>query len=216
MAMHTTTTPATVAAAAWAKPTGTPASVGGPTTAPSVKKTLADIQREEEQRKQKAKETAHQAGAPSPAVKSYANLASKVGPATPLHQHATLAAVAAAAAHSSSQQPGAPSMAAAAGGGGWSTVGANGKVKMPPTGPAASRSVSAAGGARPPTAGAGAVKQGKPAAVAAPSAGASDWSAFDEAQEDFKKSVAAQLRKGITESMDSKRGDFLVMCVLRT
>ncbi|KAK0723538.1 hypothetical protein B0T26DRAFT_706738 [Lasiosphaeria miniovina] len=88
----------------------------------AAKKTLADIQREEEARKQRAREAA--------AVQSSAALASSMG-----KRYADLA--------SKSSTP--PGLAAAvpAASGGWSTVGAGGKVKIP-TGPAAqSRTVSA-------------------------------------------------------------------------
>ncbi|ATY58508.1 GYF domain [Cordyceps militaris] len=99
----------------WAKP-GPQKGVGIPTSV-SVsslsKKTLAEIQREEEVRKQKAMQTAIQIGAPASATKSYANLASKTNPAG---------------------IPGVPSPAAPPGVG-WATVGAGGKVKAP-TGPA--------------------------------------------------------------------------------
>lgn len=87
------------------------------------KKTLAEIQREEEVRKQKAMQTAIQTGTPTSVTKSYANLASKT---------------------SAPAVPGAPSPAATSGVG-WATVGAGGKVKAP-TGPAAPvRSVSNVG-----------------------------------------------------------------------
>ncbi|KAK4202332.1 hypothetical protein QBC40DRAFT_276573 [Triangularia verruculosa] len=93
----------------------------------SSKKTLADIQREEELRKHRAKEADRQAGAVAGAAlgKRYADLASKtsapasIANAVPGPQPAT--------------------------GGGWSTVGAGGKVKVP-TGPASQiRSASTTG-----------------------------------------------------------------------
>lgn len=108
----------------WTLPAVTKAPAPGLTTTPSAaekKKTLADIQREEEARKNKAREIAGQSGTPSGA-KRYADLASKpnAAPAT-----AALGAI--------------PAAATAAG---WATVGAGGKVKVP-TGPASqSRSVS--------------------------------------------------------------------------
>ncbi|KAK4097880.1 hypothetical protein N658DRAFT_526716 [Parathielavia hyrcaniae] len=87
-----------------------------------AKKTLAEIQREEEARKQKAREAAAavaQASTPSAAAmgKRYADLAGKTSSALP----GPMASAAAAQ----------PSL----GGGGWATVGAGGKVKVP-TGPA--------------------------------------------------------------------------------
>ncbi|OAQ98707.1 hypothetical protein LLEC1_06661 [Akanthomyces lecanii] len=109
----------------WAQP-GPQKGANIPTSVSSSslsKKTLAEIQREEEVRKQKAMQTAIQTGTPTSVTKSYANLASK-----------TNAPVI----------PGAPSPAAPPGAG-WATVGAGGKVKAP-TGPTAPvRSVSNAG-----------------------------------------------------------------------
>ncbi|KAF3065917.1 Essential for maintenance of the cell wall protein 1 [Daldinia childiae] len=74
------------------------------------KKTLADIQREEEARKQKAKEVASQAGPVSSVGKRYADLASKPNVIS------------------------APNPVPSANTSGWATVGAGGKVKAP-TGP---------------------------------------------------------------------------------
>ncbi|KAK6586727.1 hypothetical protein PZA11_000017 [Diplocarpon coronariae] len=93
------------APSAWAKPAASKVQVLSSTAA--AKKTLADIQREEESRKLKA---AAAVAASQPAVstgKRYADLASKVNPAP-----------------------------APIGGSPWSTVGAGGKVRVP-TGPAA-------------------------------------------------------------------------------
>ncbi|KAH6610125.1 hypothetical protein Trco_000145 [Trichoderma cornu-damae] len=100
----------------WAKPGATKAKGATPSVASGpagAKKTLAEIQREEEARKQKAKEVAIQAGGSAPVntTKSYANLAGK-----PNH----------------GSTPAAPSPISTAGGG-WATVGAGGKVKSPPT-----------------------------------------------------------------------------------
>ncbi|KAI0127234.1 gyf domain-containing protein [Xylariales sp. AK1849] len=102
-------------------PWGAPKVPKGPAPSPAAparvsdkKKTLADIQREEEAATKKVKESATQSGAAASAGKRYADLASK-----------------------SSAVPVAPPPAA-----GWSTVGAGGKVKIP-TGPSAvARSVS--------------------------------------------------------------------------
>ncbi|CAK7212135.1 kinesin-like protein [Sporothrix curviconia] len=90
------------------------------------KKTLADIQREEEARKQKTRELASQSPlASSPyAGKRYADLASRSQPPAAPSPTATSASPVAVAA-------------------GWATVGAGGKVKTPTAVPAA-RSVSAA------------------------------------------------------------------------
>ncbi|KAF2965800.1 hypothetical protein GQX73_g7776 [Xylaria multiplex] len=89
-----------------------------PNTSSDRKKTLADIQREEEARKQKARDLATQSGLSSTGGKRYADLASKT---------------------SATSTPGTPSgtnVAPTPVGSGWATVGAGGKVKMPPTGPA--------------------------------------------------------------------------------
>lgn len=106
----------------WVKPAvskGPAPGLMASTQASDKKKTLADIQREEEARKLKAKEIAIQTGTPSAAGKRYADLASKPNSMVP--------------------QAGAN---AAPTGAGWAMVGAGGKVKIP-TGPAAqSRSVS--------------------------------------------------------------------------
>ncbi len=108
---------------AWAKPGGAHTKSGGaPTNAPAPssyssekRRTLADIQREEEARKLKAKELVTQASMASGSGmgKRYADLASKG------QQPATTN-------HAAGSGPGAP-----LGGGGWATVGAGGKVKIP-------------------------------------------------------------------------------------
>ncbi|KAI2468515.1 hypothetical protein F4781DRAFT_267761 [Annulohypoxylon bovei var. microspora] len=97
----------------WAKPAPGKVPVSGPVVqAPTSdkKKTLADIQREEELRKQKAKEAIVQAGIAASAGKRYADLASKPNSVP------------------------APSQTPTATASGWATVGAGGKVKVP-TGP---------------------------------------------------------------------------------
>ncbi|KAK0732224.1 hypothetical protein B0H67DRAFT_566926 [Lasiosphaeris hirsuta] len=104
---------------AWKQPAAATkgSAVGVASGSAASKKTLADIQREEESRKQKAREVALQTSAAvtgaAAAGKRYADLASKVTPPG-LSTAATPSAI----------------------GGGWSTVGAGGKVKIP-TGPAA-------------------------------------------------------------------------------
>ncbi|KAI8957355.1 hypothetical protein F5Y11DRAFT_339996 [Daldinia sp. FL1419] len=98
----------------WAKPAPGKTPAVGPATqvqSSDKKKTLADIQREEEARKQKAKEVALQTGPPSSVGKRYADLASKPNAVS------------------------APNPAPSANSSGWATVGAGGKVKAPPTGP---------------------------------------------------------------------------------
>ncbi|KAI8626517.1 hypothetical protein F5Y19DRAFT_466331 [Xylariaceae sp. FL1651] len=116
------------ASSPWAKPvSGKPTTPGTstPITPSDRKKTLADIQREEEARKLKAKELVGQGGQSSSAGKRYADLASKTSSAIPPVQPAN-------------NNP-APTPV----GSGWATVGAGGKVKAPPTGPASqARSVS--------------------------------------------------------------------------
>lgn len=97
----------------WAKPAPGKVPVSGPVSQAQTadkKKTLADIQREEEARKQKAKEAAVQAGLAASAGKRYADLASKPNSGPAPSQTPTAAAL------------------------GWATVGAGGKVKAP-TGP---------------------------------------------------------------------------------
>ncbi|KAK8052468.1 hypothetical protein PG993_003853 [Apiospora rasikravindrae] len=138
------------------------------------KKTLAEIQREEEVRKQKAKETSVQAGVTAAAGKRYADLASKPN-ATSLP---------ASAAASAASSPAA----------GWATVGAGGKVKIP-TGPAATRSVSTTN-VKPAAAPVAAPKPVvKPAGVTAPSG-------RNEAMEEFKKWLNIQLSRGTTGILD--------------
>ncbi|KAK7957951.1 hypothetical protein PG988_012799 [Apiospora saccharicola] len=164
----------------WAKPAAAPKGpapgLAAPQQSSDKKKTLAEIQREEEVRKQKAKETAAvQVGVPSAAGKRYADLASKPN-ATSLP---------ASAAASATSSPAA----------GWATVGAGGKVKIP-TGPAASRSVSTTN--LKPAVAAPAVAPKpivKPAGVAAPSG-------RNEAMEEFKKWLNVQLTRGTTGILD--------------
>ncbi|KAK0622012.1 hypothetical protein B0T17DRAFT_509305 [Bombardia bombarda] len=123
------TTPTT--GSAWKQPAVSKGTVAGVASgATPSKKTLADIQREEELRKQKAaRDVAAIASAGSALGKRYADLASK-GSATPTITTLPVATVT-------------PQATGPVVGGGWSTVGAGGKVKIP-TGPAAqTRSTSA-------------------------------------------------------------------------
>ena len=116
----------------WAKPaavkTGAPSTMtgGASNSASAHKKTLADIQREEEARKNKARETAVQASTATASSmgKRYADLASKTSAPPGLANHGSAPATTGA---------GAATQASSAGG--WATVGAGGKVKIP-TGPA--------------------------------------------------------------------------------
>ena len=106
----------TPAGSPWTKPGSTKANPPGPANASpaSRQKTLAEIQREEEVRKQKVRDLSAHVGSPVNVSKSYANLASKPNTMAPaVGPQATVPAPA-----------------------GWATVGAGGKVKVP-TGPAA-------------------------------------------------------------------------------
>ncbi|RYP70222.1 hypothetical protein DL771_005609 [Monosporascus sp. 5C6A] len=167
----------------WAKP----AAVKGPAPGASAaaqasdkKKTLAEIQREEEAQKQKAKETAVQTGVASATGKRYADLASKPN-ATPIP----------------SQPPG--GSAAASPGVGWATVGAGGKVKIP-TGPAQGRTTST-----PNIKAAVTAANTVTAASAKPAtkpAGSSAGNAKSEAMDEFNKWLHNQLSRGITGVTD--------------
>ncbi|KAF4911604.1 GYF domain-containing protein mpd2 [Colletotrichum viniferum] len=156
------------AASPWTKPAATKATPGAST--PGKQKTLADIQREEELRKVKAKEIAVQTGlATAAAGKRYADLATKPNAAPGLPQ---------------------PAGTAPPPGSGWATVGAGGKVKVP-TGPAAqTRSVSAAGGKTTPVIAKPVVKP-----VAAPIAAPAKT---DVAMDEFNKWLSRELSRGIT------------------
>lgn len=106
------------ASSPWIKPGVVKGNPSGPTVSSSAnsKKTLAEIQREEEVRKLKTKDVGSPPGAPVTISKSYANLAGKPNPIP-----------------SAGGPPGLSSPAA-----GWATVGAGGKVKGP-TGPVAAQ-----------------------------------------------------------------------------
>lgn len=160
----------------WAKP----ATVKGPavgvptaTTAADKKKTLAEIQREEEARKVRAEKAAAatQIAAAAAAGKRYADLASKPN-ANPL------ASTAAAAAAAAGPPPG------------WATVGANGKAKTPATPGAQPRAVS--------TSIAKPVAAVAPAKPVLKSTTSSLGSARSEASEEFNKWLVGQCKRGIT------------------
>ncbi|KAK6853767.1 hypothetical protein PG995_010579 [Apiospora arundinis] len=165
----------------WAKPAAVPKGpapgLAAPQQSSDKKKTLAEIQREEEVRKQKAKDTAVQVGVAAAAGKRYADLASKPN-ATSLP---------ASAAASATSSPAA----------GWATVGAGGKVKIP-TGPAASRTVSATN-VKPVAAPVSAVIAPKPVVK---SVGVAPSSGRNEAMEEFKKWLNIQLTRGTTGILD--------------
>jgi PERQ amino acid-rich with GYF domain-containing protein len=173
----------------WAKPAvvkGAVPVVAATVTAGSErKKTLAEIQREEEARKQKAKESALQQGA-TPAAslgKRYADLASKTSAAPP-------------------GIPGGlgPAVVAAVGttpvtAGGWATVGAGGKVKAP-TGPSSQVRTASTSVKPTPT----------PAAktVVKPSAAPSSRDTGSDAMQEFHKWVHRELSRGLSGIQDSK------------
>lgn len=184
--------PAPSTSSPWTKPgvtkTGPVGTTSGaPVTTTPSKKTLAEIQREEEARKLKAsKDTVNQAGivaGVSSFGKRYADLASKTGP--PGIPAASAAAGAAIAAPSAAH--------------GWATVGAGGKVKAPPIAPTTQgRSVSAAAIRTPVPQ---TVKpQTKP--VVSPNNKASSVA---EAQTAFRTWVKGELSKGLaaTHSVDN-------------
>ncbi|KAI1332356.1 hypothetical protein F5Y16DRAFT_407616 [Xylariaceae sp. FL0255] len=167
----------------WTKPVagkGATPIIPTATTASNRTKTLAEIQREEEARKQKAKELALQTGAPASAGKRYADLASKSSSTTPASQNTT-------------NNPAATTVSA-----GWATVGAGGKVKASPTGPTTqSRSASSTS------------FKSTPAAVQAPTTrlatkntSAAVGSGRTEAMDEFMKWIQGQLARGITGVMD--------------
>ncbi|ATZ55472.1 hypothetical protein BCIN_12g00660 [Botrytis cinerea B05.10] len=168
-AIATPTTPSN-ASSVWAKPV--PAKT--PVTATSSKKTLADIQREEELRKKKlAANAAVSQPSPVAAGKRYADLASK------------------------------PSVIIPAMGGGWSTVGAAGKVKIP-TGPSVAtspvpvRTASSASVASP------AVRTIRPTPSARSVTMAGTQAGSNTANEEFKKWTKATLsgKEGLNSDID--------------
>lgn len=169
------------AASPWTKPGSVKAAPSGPAVSISnSKKTLAEIQREEESRKQKAKDEATQSGAQMNLSKSYANLAGKPGVQAP------------AGALQTAPPPGS----------GWATVGAGGKIKAP-TAPAAGhgmRSLSSGNIKGPVTAAPLGRTSTKPASGAGPVLGKSETGNI--AMEEFNKWVHRELSRGITS--DSK------------
>ncbi|PHH92414.1 hypothetical protein CDD83_7483 [Cordyceps sp. RAO-2017] len=165
------------AASPWTKPGPAKAPApGAQTAAPAVsKKTLAEIQREEEVRKQKARDVSVQSGSPSVTSKSYANLAGKPNQ-TPASNVPSPAAVV---------------------GTGWATVGAGGKVKAP-TGPAAQGRTLSTSNAKAP---ASIPKPApKPVAVANNANGRAE--AANTAMEEFGKWTRRELSRGLTNVAD--------------
>ncbi|KAL1888885.1 kinesin-like protein [Sporothrix stenoceras] len=176
---------AAVPASPWAKASGAKPSVASPVTvgaahsAADRKKTLADIQREEEARKQKTRELSSQSPlAASPfAGKRYADLASRGQPPAVVSPVATSASPVATAA-------------------GWATVGAGGKVKTPTAAPAV-RSVSAA------------VTAAKPPVVPATSrstsrqlSGISGKVEGGVAMDEFNKWLHREVSRGLADDID--------------
>ncbi|PHH78474.1 hypothetical protein CDD82_3027 [Ophiocordyceps australis] len=167
------------AASPWVKPGPVKGPVVGsvPTASTMSKKTLAEIQREEEVRKQKAKDISVQTGAPPMASKSYANLAGKPNQAS---------------------MPTASSPAAVVGSG-WATVGAGGKVKIP-TGPAAqsrATSVTSANATKP----SGPLQ--KPAMKLSAIGNANGRNdGINAAMEEFSKWTRRELSRGLTNVTD--------------
>ncbi|GJN79235.1 hypothetical protein PLIIFM63780_002748 [Purpureocillium lilacinum] len=159
----------------WVKPGAVKGPATNTATVPSSssKKTLAEIQREEEVRKQKARDVAVQSGSPAITSKSYANLAGKPN---------------------QSPVPSAPSPAPPAAG--WATVGAGGKVKVP-TGPASqgrSASVSSAKAPAPVS------KPVSKPAPGGPTNGRTDPASA--AMEEFSKWTRRELSRGLTDVTD--------------
>ena len=170
------------------------AAVAGPSSL-SSKKTLAEIQREEEVRKQKAREVASQSGAPISGSKSYANLAGKPN-AGPMPGTAAAAAAAAAA----------PPSAA-----GWATVGAGGKVKAPTGQSTPGRSASTTGTKLSPVAVAP-----KPSPKPTPAVGNIAQQRTDTmgiAMDEFNKWVHRELSRGLDANSDRKLNIISLVCL---
>ncbi|KAK4225278.1 gyf domain-containing protein [Podospora fimiseda] len=170
----------------WATSSPVAASAGSPWKQPAApktpaasnvgaKKTLAEIQREEELRKQKSQQAAVQASATAGAAfgKRYADLASKTSAPTGMSPS--------------------PAAAQASAGGGWSTVGAGGKVKIPPSGPAAQVRSASTTGIKP-----------TPVAVVkpAPKPVTSHKDAKVHAKEELRKWIVRELSRGGTAGVD--------------
>jgi PERQ amino acid-rich with GYF domain-containing protein len=139
------------------------------------KKTLAEIQREEELKKQRVRESSAQAGIPQSSGKRYADLASKSN--VPVGPHPT------------------PASAVPAG---WATVGAGGKVKIP-TGPAAQTRSASATIVKPVAA---KPVSKPPTSTPTPTVVKSDPG--NVAIEEFNKWLHRELARGITGGIDSK------------
>lgn len=166
----------------WAKPGATKANTSGtPVSISSKGKTLAEIQREEEVRKQKARDVAIQSGTPIAASKSYANLAGKPG-------HAGIPSTASPAS--------AAAAAAAPTGAGWATVGAGGKVKSPVAASVPVRTTSI-GNVKPSQSAPIIKTTPKPVVIAA-----APQNATNAALDEFNKWTHRELSRGITGIAD--------------
>jgi PERQ amino acid-rich with GYF domain-containing protein len=169
---------AATASSPWSRPgvTKVPSMSAAMAQQGAQRRTLADIQREEEARKNKQKEMSAQTGAPAPAGKRYADLASR--------PNAT---------------PGVPQPAVApVPGSGWATVGAGGKVKIP-TGPAAQSRAVSASSAKP-------VATAKPAAKLPSSGSISGKASpgGSEAQQEFRGWLQGQLSRGLNDNVNGQ------------
>ncbi|KJZ79467.1 hypothetical protein HIM_00936 [Hirsutella minnesotensis 3608] len=166
------------ASSPWTKPGPVKGPAPGiqPTASSASKKTLAEIQREEEVRKQKARDVAVHSGSPALVTKSYANLAGKPN-----------------------QLPvsGTPSPAAAVVGSGWATVGAGGKVKAP-GGPAVQARPLSTGNVKAPTL----ITKTTTKPVLALNTTNGRAEAASAAVEEFSKWVRRELSRGLTTVTD--------------
>ncbi|OAA65175.1 gyf domain containing protein [Niveomyces insectorum RCEF 264] len=146
------------------------------------KKTLADIQREEEARKQKIRDAAPQTSAApvQGAGKRYADLASRTHPSVGPSPVPTSASP------------------VAAGSSGWATVGAGGKVKVPPTGPSVSRPATVTA----PTTRAAVAPQASIRSVSKQLSGVVGKADGGLAMEEFNKWLHRELSRGIADDID--------------
>ncbi|KAB5540583.1 hypothetical protein GE09DRAFT_1137787 [Coniochaeta sp. 2T2.1] len=173
------------ASSPWAKPAVMKGAVAGPastaasTSANERKKTLAEIQREEEARKQKARELALQQGVtPAAALgKRYADLASKTSVPPGLIGAPT-------------SGPVPPTGSVQVAGNGWATVGAGGKVKTPAV-PATQARVASATAVK-----SAASPAAKP--VSKPSAPTTSRDSGSDAMQEFHKWVHRELSRGLS------------------
>ncbi|KAI0015008.1 hypothetical protein F4780DRAFT_765908 [Xylariomycetidae sp. FL0641] len=174
---------ASATASPWSKPAAVKTAAPGLSAAAQAadkKKTLADIQREEEARKQKAKEVAAQTGVASSAGKRYADLASKTNAAA------------------LSGPPTNASSPTGSNASGWATVGAGGKVKVP-TGPASQARPGSSTNVKPAAAAVAAAPSPRPPVKTVSSTSGTGRS---EAMDEFNKWLHNQLTRGITGVTD--------------